>query len=83
MMNLPLPELVGFNYSAAALELLKVYTYDELSEKLGYKSKGSISQLLDGVTPSHIQGEALWALYNDTFHRKPPLVRHSAPHLTT
>lgn len=80
----PYSELVGFNYSAATLELLKRFTYDELKDLLGYQSKGSISQLLEGVIPAHDKGEALWALYMDTFGHKPPLnVRHSGQLATT
>lgn len=83
-MNLPLPERVGFNYVAAALELLRVMTYEELAEGLGYKSKGGVSALLDGAIPSHVQGEALWALYLATFNRKPPMdVRQSGQQAST
>lgn len=80
----PYSELVGFNYSATTLELLKRFTYDELKDLLGYQSKGSISQLIECVIPAHDKGEALWALYMDTFGRKPPLnVRHSGQLATT
>lgn len=69
---------VGFDYCGAALDLLRVMTYERLAEALGYQSKGSVSQILDGAVPSHVQGEALWALYLQTFNRKPPMsVRQS------
>ena len=79
----PLCEIVGFNYSAATLELLRVMTYDDLKDKLGYQSKGSISQLIDGVIPAHDKGEALWAVYVDTFRRKPPISVRQSGQLTT
>lgn len=69
---------VGYDYAAAVIELLRVMTYEELARYLGYNSKGAISKVLDGAIPSHVQGEALWALYRDTFNKKPPMnVRQS------
>ena len=39
-----------------------------------------ISKIMAGATPSHRHGEAIWALYVDTFGRKPPLrVSSGAP----
>jgi len=70
---LPLYERVGFNYVSALKELLKIYTYKELADRIGYRSTGSITAVLSGRTPSHIHGETIWALYIDTFGRKPPL----------
>lgn len=72
MSDLPLHEQVGFNYVAAVRELLERVTYEELAFTIGYESVGSISGLLKGRKPSHIQGEALWAFYLATFGRKPP-----------
>lgn len=75
-MDLPLYEQVGFNYSLAVLELLKVMTYDNIAFSIGYKNRSSVSAILCGSTPGHIQGEALWALYIETFGHKPPLDVH-------
>lgn len=78
MSETKLNEQVGFNYVATVLELLRLMTYEELAGYLGYRSKGAISKILDGAIPSHVQGEALWALYHDTFGKKPPMdVRQS------
>lgn len=66
-------EQVGFNYIEALAELLTRYTYSEIAHNVGYKSVGSITAVLEGKTPSHRHGEAIWALYVDTFGRKPPL----------
>jgi len=73
--DLPLAELVGFNYSLTVMELLRVYRHRDLAERLGYESPGALQYVLNGSIPSHIQGEAIWALYLDTFQRKPPLQR--------
>lgn len=78
MSDLPLHEQVGFDYVAAVRELLERVTYQELAFSIGYESVGSISGLLKGRKPSHIQGEALWAFYLATFGRKPPLMRNIA-----
>lgn len=69
-------ELVGFNYAQALLELSHKMTYEQLAEAIGYESKTSIHKILNGTMPSHIHGEAIWALYCDTFGKKPPLKRH-------
>jgi len=70
----PLNERVGFDYVGALKELLEKFTYEELADLLGYKSGGSLTAIVKGKTiPSHIHGEALWALYHDTFNRKPPM----------
>lgn len=69
----PLHEQVGFDYAQAVREIHRLLTYDEIAERIGYDSKGSISRILDGAVPKHVQGEAIWALYIELFGRKPPL----------
>lgn len=71
--DLPLYERVGFDYIRAIRDMLTRMTYEELAFNLGYKGASGISSLLNGKTPSHVHGEALWALYIDTFGKKPPL----------
>jgi hypothetical protein len=71
--GVPLYDQVGFNYVASIRELLTKMTYMELAFAIGYSSSGSISSLLRGRAPAHRHGEALWALYCDTFGKKPPL----------
>ena len=68
----PLPTQVGFDYSGAMTELLTRFTYSELADRIGYKSVGAVSAVRDGRVPSHVHGEAIWALYKDTFGKKPP-----------
>ena len=84
-MNIPVfySEHVGFWYSQAIRELSHRMTYEHIADELGYKSKTSIFKILRGATPRHISGEALWALYVDTFHRKPPLKEHQSKPLLT
>lgn len=77
-LSLPLHEQVGFDYVKATTELLTKMSRMEMSERIGYASAGSIHSLLKGRTPSHIHGEAIWALYLETFGHKPPLVRFLA-----
>lgn len=77
-LSLPLYEQVGFDYVTATVELLKKMSRMEMSERVGYASAGSIHSLLKGRTPSHIHGEAIWALYIEVFGCKPPLVRFLA-----
>lgn len=77
MSDLPLHKQVGFDYPAAVRELLEKMTYMELADRIGYEGVGSIGAILHGAVPSHVRGEALWALYCDTFGRKPPLTRKS------
>ncbi len=72
-MSETLPEHVGYNYVAALLALLKRMTYRQVCDALGYRSKGALSKILDGAVPKHIHGEALWALYVETFKEKPPM----------
>lgn len=68
----------GFDYANAVLELrgLKspygVLTYERMAEIMGYEDKSSIARILGGVQPAHPQGEALYILYVETLHRKPP-----------
>lgn len=71
----PLFEQVGFDYSKAVRELTHKMSYRILIEKLGYESKGTIYHLIKGGIPDHIHGEAIWALYLETFGRKPPLLK--------
>lgn len=67
-------DLVGFDYAGAVRELSHKYTYEQLAESIGYGDKSSIIRVMKGETmPAHNQGEAIWALYVDTFGRKPPL----------
>lgn len=67
-----LVDCVGFDYAQAILELSHKMTYGDIAHALGYKNKSSIHMILAGSTPSHVRGEALWALYTETFARKPP-----------
>lgn len=78
MSGVPLHEQVGFDYVATVRELLTKCTYEELAFSIGYESVGSISGILKGRTPSHLQGEALWAFYISHFGKKPPLAQKSA-----
>ena len=64
---------VGFNYSLAILQILKVRTYDQVAAYLGYESVGSISGLIDGSLPSHPVGEAIFVLYREIYGAKPPM----------
>jgi hypothetical protein len=79
MTGLPLYAQTGFDYIAAIRELNQLFSYDQIAERIGYASKGSITKVMAGAMPGHVQGESLWALYVDTFGRKPPLVRQGAP----
>ncbi len=69
----PLYEQVGFDYVATLRELLTRMTFEEVAFNLGYRSNGSVTELLKGRIPSHKHGEAMWALYLNTFGKKPPL----------
>lgn len=71
----PLINLVGFDYAQAIRELNQAFTYSQLAKELGYDNKASITAIRNGSMPSHIHGEALWALYCDTFGHKPKLMR--------
>jgi hypothetical protein len=65
---------VGFDYASAVGELLTRMTCDDIAKALGYRSAGSIHDITKkGRIPSHVHGELLWALYHDTFGRKPPM----------
>lgn len=68
----PLHSQVGYDYASTMRELLTKYTYSEIAERVGYKSVGAVSAVLEGRVPSHVHGEAMWALYKDTFGKKPP-----------
>lgn len=68
-------EKVGFDYAKALRELLERLTYEEVARSVGYRSTGSVTAICyAGRIPSHRHGEAIWALYCDTFKRKPPLI---------
>jgi len=67
-------DLVGFDYVRAVSDLLLKFTYADIASRVGYRSTGSITSILDGQVPSHMHGEAIWALYIETFKRKPPLI---------
>ena len=71
----PICEEVGFDYVATLLAIRNVMSYDAIAEVIGYRSKGGISALLRGAIPSHVQGEALWALHVELFGTRPPLKR--------
>ena len=66
-----LHERVGFDYVAAMRRLLTVFTYSEIASRVGYNSVGSVSAVADGRVPSHVHGEAIWAMYVDKFGEKP------------
>ena len=74
MYDYPLYEQVGFDYSRAILELRKQLTYRQIAEAVGYNSIHAIEKIIAGTTPSHIRGEAIWALYLQMFNKKPPLI---------
>ena len=69
---------VGFDYSLAVLHILKQRTYEQLAAHLGYESVGSISKLIDGATPPHPVGEAIYVLYVHLFQKKPPMTAAQA-----
>lgn len=71
----PIHEEVGFDYAAALLRIRAVLTYEEIAEAIGYESKGGVSNILKGKTPSHTRGEAIWALYLELFGERPPMRR--------
>ena len=71
--QLPLAERVGYNYAATIRELTTVMTWQRIIEAIGYSSHSVVAEILNGQIPNHVQGEALWALYCDTFGKKPPL----------
>lgn len=75
---------LGFDYAQAINDLLKKFTYQEIADRLGYRSVGSITAVIEGKIPSHMHGEALWVLYIATYGRKPPLtsVQNIANYLT-
>lgn len=78
-MKSPPPIPVGFDYAHALLDLRHVMTYEQIAERLGYQSKGSISEIINRkVLPDHPRGEALYALYLERFGRKPPMSQDQA-----
>jgi len=67
-------DLVGFDYAQTIRKLNHHgLTYLQIAEAIGYESQSSIYQIMNGATPSHKHGEALWGLYRDLFGDKPPL----------
>ena len=71
-----LHDLVGFDYPQTIRKLNQRFTYEQIARLIGYENKASIHMLLTGTVPSHPHGEALWALYVNTFTSKPPLTNH-------
>ena len=54
-------------------------TYAKICKQVGYKNRSSLYKLTDPIKPSipdHCHGEAIYALYRDTFGKKPPLKAH-------
>ena len=72
--------VVGYNYVATLLALLRVMTYQEIADEVGYRSKGSVSKILDGAVPDHVHGEAIWSLYLEKFNEKPPMTVRQSGH---
>lgn len=66
-------EDVGFDYAQAVLEINQHLSYDEIAGFCGYQNRASISQIVSGTIPHHPAGEALYVLYVELFHKKPPL----------
>ncbi len=64
---------VGFNYKAAIQRISAELSYAKIAEYLGYESKASVLNILNGSVPAHPQGEAIWALYKEMFNERPPL----------
>lgn len=83
---MPLYDLVGYDYQQAIRDLLEKMTYEELAFRVGYKSAGSIHDVLKrGRIPAHPHGQAIWVVYRETFQRKPPMTeaqRVGIPDLT-
>ena len=74
---------VGFNYAQAVNDLLAVYGREALAEAIGYNSKTQIRRIQEnGAIPMHSYGEALYALYYDTFKKKPPLTEEQKKGIT-
>lgn len=75
----PIHEEVGFDYAQTVRELNRLFTYEQIAECCGYDSPRSVRNLLEpnlageSVVPSHRAGEALWAMYVETFGRRPPM----------
>lgn len=67
------PEEVGFDYAQAVREVNHAgWSYARIANFCGYRSRQSITNLLDGDVPSHLQGERLYILYVEVIGRKPP-----------
>jgi len=76
-------DLVGFDYAAALRAILQSMTYDEVAQRIGYKSTGGVSEILKGRIPSHRHGEAIYALYRELFKVNPPMSRTQATGVAT
>lgn len=75
-----MPGEYGFDYSQAVREInhSSGWSYQRLAAYLGYKSKGTIGDIVTGaVVPDHPRGEKLYILYFEMFGRKPPIVRQN------
>lgn len=66
-----LVDQVGFDYAQTVRKLNQIFTYEQIAKSVGYKNVNSVARIMNGAIPSHIHGEALWALYIDTFGAKP------------
>ena len=62
---------VGFDYRLALLRIRQVMTYQQISEYCGYETPSAIAKVLQGTTPSHPQGEAIYYLYCNLFQEPP------------
>ena len=67
--------LVGYDYPQAIRKLNQRMTYEQIARAIGYDNRSSIAQMMNGAIPSHKHGEALWALYRNTFGEKPAQAR--------
>ena len=66
------PEDVGFDYAQAVRELNRRFSYEQIADALGYASRVSVINIVNGAIPAHDKGEALYIFYVETFDRKPP-----------
>ncbi len=69
---------VGFDYAKALKEICPFMSYQAIADYIGYASNSSIERVINGATPPHPQGEAIWALYREMFEGKPPVSEHQA-----
>lgn len=73
--RLLLPNEYGYNYAQAIREINHAgWSYESIADWIGYESRTTISRILNnGAIPSHPEGEKLFILYFELFHRKPPM----------